>query len=319
MNDLTTQQLHSLRFEVQQEPILRPFGLSFVVADPSLLPPASSPDGRWHLFFHTTVRGVYHFASSDGIHFDKVGRVVKNAMRPNINKIGDKYYLYYEQTRSPLGNGLSVIGLGKWRSHIALTVSEDLIHWSKPRPVITSAGGLESNEMGTSISNPFLVAVDGGFRLYYSCGLTFIKDCGFCEPTYVTYAQSDYPDHGFVSARQPIMSPDPASEYFNLCCGCLKVYSVKDGYVGVQNGLYLKDGQSHSAILMLTSKDGLEFAVDRMLVEAKQDDSGSWMHQYVYASHLVRDGDKLRLYFNARDTADMLKGRECIGYAQAEL
>ena len=319
MRNLTIEQIKNARFEVRKEPILKPFGLSFVVADPSLLTPDLSPDGRWHMFFHTTVEGVFHFSSEDGVHFTKVQRVVKNAMRPNINKIGEKYYLFYERTRSVLANGLSVLNLAKWRSHIAVTVSDDLVHWSKPKAVITDAHGYETNERGKSISNPFLLPVGDKFRLYFSCGLTFIPDCGFCEPTYIGYAESDSPDGGFVVAKDPVLSPDPTSEYFNLCSGCLKVYAVKDGYIGVQNGLYENDGRSHSAILLLSSPDGLRFTVENMMVEPNEADEKSWMHQFVYASHLVKDQNALRLYFNARDTADMLKGRECIGFAEATI
>ena len=43
------------------------------------------------------------------------------------------------------------------------------------------------------------------------------------------------------------------------------------------------------------------------------------MSQFVYASHLVRTGNVLRLYFNARNTANPLLGRECIGFAQAKI
>ena len=42
------------------------------------------------------------------------------------------------------------------------------------------------------------------------------------------------------------------------------------------------------------------------------------MAQFVYASHLVRYNGEIRLYFNARDTSDMLKGRECIGFVTTE-
>ena len=48
-------------------------------------------------------------------------------------------------------------------------------------------------------------------------------------------------------------------------------------------------------------------------------DGNEWMAQFVYASHLVRYGDELRLYFNARNTANMLAGRENIGFAHARV
>ena len=97
------------------------------------------------------------------------------------------------------------------------------------------------------------------------------------------------------------------------------MYKLKDGYIGIQNGLYEKDGHSHSAIILLTSQDGLSFKFEKMLVEPAVIDGKNWMKQFVYASHLVRYGNTLRLYFNARDDANPIKGRECIGYAQAEI
>ena len=66
MKELTIPQLINMDFQVNKEPILAPFGFSFVVADPSLLTPAEAVDGRFHMFFHCTT-GVYHFTSDDGI------------------------------------------------------------------------------------------------------------------------------------------------------------------------------------------------------------------------------------------------------------
>ena len=240
MKELTIPQLINMDFQVNKEPILAPFGFSFVVADPSLLTPAEAVDGRFHMFFHCTT-GVYHFASDDGIHFEKTQKVVSNAMRPNINKIGDKYILYFEKTRNLLANGLNLINLAKWHSEIYACTSEDLVHWGKPQPVIVDACGYENSERGKSISNPFMLRMGDKYRLYYSCGLTFIKDCGFCEPTYVSYAESNSPIEGFTSAEKPIISPNVNNEYLNLCSGCLKVYALKDGYIGIQNGIFEKE------------------------------------------------------------------------------
>ena len=94
---------------------------------------------------------------------------------------------------------------------------------------------------------------------------------------------------------------------------------MSDGYIGIQNGLYEKDGKSHSAIILLTSADGLEFKFAKMLIEPQIVDGSDWMKQFVYASHLVRYGDILRIYFNARDVANPITGRECIGYAEAKI
>ena len=319
MKNLSVNQIIGADFKINgHSPVLKPFNGSFVVADPSLLTPDNSHDGKWHLFCHTTF-GIHHFISDDGIDFKRVNKVVSRAMRPNINYIDGKYYLFYERTRTLIMNGLNVINAAKWKSEICLTESTDLLKWSNPKPVITDAKGFECSDRGASISNPFLLRENGINRIYYSCGLTFIKDCGFCEPTYIGYAESNELDKGYVSADRPIIAPDKNNPYLNLCSGCLKVYKLSDGYIGIQNGIYEKNGKSHSAIILLSSTDGLSFRFEKTLVEPAVVDGKDWLKQFVYASHLIRCGNELRLYFNARDTSDMLRGRECIGFAQAEI
>ncbi len=319
MKNLTVNQILNADFKISKSsPVLKPFGGAIVVADPSVLTPDVAHDGKWHMFLHTTF-GVYHFISDDGVDFRKVKKVLNRAMRPNINFIDGRYYLFYERTRPLIMNGLNVINAVKWKSEIYVTESSDLVKWTKPKSALTDAKGFEKSERGSAISNPFLLHENGINRLYYSCGMTFIDDCGFCEPTYIGYAESNNIGCGYVSAEKPIISPEKNNPYLNLCSGCLKVYKLRDGYIGIQNGLYEKDGQSHSAIILLTSADGLSFEFNKILVKPAVVDGKDWMKQFVYASHLVKHGNALRLYFNARDTSDMLKGRECIGFAEAEL
>lgn len=318
MNNLTVNQIINADFKISSRPILKPFHGSFVVADPSMLTPDNCHDGKWHMFFHTTF-GIFHFVSDDGIDFKKVQKVTNRAMRPNINCIDGKYYLFYERTRPLFFNALNVVNAVKWKSEIYVVESTDLLNWSVPGPVITNTRDYENSERGMSISNPFLLQENGVNRLYYSCGLTYIKDCGFCEPTHISYAESKRVDSGYVSAEKPLISPDKNDPYLNLCSGCLKVYKLSDGYIGIQNGIYEKDSKSHSAIILLTSADGLNFEFNKILVEPAVIDGNDWMKQFVYASHLVRYGNTLRLYFNARDIANPIKGRECIGYAETEI
>lgn len=318
MNNLTVNQIINADFKISSRPILKPFHGSFVVADPSMLTPDNCHDGKWHMFFHTTF-GIFHFVSDDGIDFKKVQKVTNRAMRPNINYIDGKYYLFFERTRPLFFNALNVVNAVKWKSEIYVVESTDLLNWSVPRPVITNTRDYENSERGMSISNPFLLQENGINRLYYSCGLTYIKDCGFCEPTHISYAESKSVDSGYISAEKPLISPDKNDPYLNLCSGCLKVYKLSDGYIGIQNGLYEKDGKSHSAIILLTSVDGLKFEFNKMLVEPAVIDGNDWMKQFVYASHLVRYGNTLRLYFNARNVANPVLGRECIGYAETEI
>lgn len=319
MKNLSINQIINADFRIHEaSPVLKPWGGSIVVADPSMLTPDISHDGRWHMFFHTTF-AVCRCSSDDGIHFDKPQKITNRAMRPNINRINGIYYLFYERTRPLIFNALNVVNLAKWKSEICVIKSSDLVNWSKPVPVIKNTRDYEISDRGTEISNPFLLQENGINRLYYSCGMTFIKDCGFCEPTHISYAESNSTDSGYVSAENPIISPDVNNPYLNLCSGCLKVYKLCDGYIGIQNGIYEKDGKSHSAIMLLTSADGLNFEFKKALVEPDMNGSNEWMKQFVYASHLVRYGNTLRIYFNARDTSDMLRGRECIGFAEAKI
>lgn len=319
MKTLTVSQIINADFRISESsPVLRPWGLSLVVADPSVLTPEISHDGKWHMFFHTTF-GIYHSVSNDGIAFAKAEKIADRAMRPNINLIDGKYYLFYERTRPLIANALNLVNAVRWKSEIYVIESSDLKNWTEPKPVITNTREYEKSNRGMSISNPYLVQENGINRLYYSCGLTYIKDCGFCEPTHISYAESEKLTDGYVSAEKPIISPDKSIPYLNLCSGCLKVYRLSDGYIGIQNGIYEKDGKSHSAIILLTSSDGLNFEFAKMLVEPAVVDGKNWMKQFVYASHLVRNGNILRLYFNARDTANPILGRECIGFAEAEI
>lgn len=318
MYNLSTEQILNADFKICGKPLMKPWGGSWVVADPSLLTPETSHDGKWHMFFHTTF-GVYHAESDDGLDFAKPVKITNRAMRPNINLIDGRYYLFFERTRPLIMNALNVVNIAKWNSEIAVVESTDLKSWTSPRPVIRNTREYERSDRGTSISNPYLLQENGINRLYYSCGLTYIKDCGFCEPTYISYAESKRITDGYLSAEKPIISPDKTDPYLNLCSGCLKVYRMSDGYIGIQNGLYEKDGKSHSAIILLTSANGLNFKFAKLLIEPQIVDGSDWMKQFVYASHLVRYGDILRIYFNARDVANPILGRECIGYAEAKI
>ena len=290
---------------------------SFVIADPSVLTPDVSHDGKWHLFCHTFF-GVYRYESNDGINFENKGKIVKRAMRPNINYIDGTYYLFYERTRPVIFNLLSLVG-AKWKSEIYCVTSKNLKDWSNPFLVIGKTRDYEEYKKGFAISNPFLLDTKSGYRMYYSCGQTFIKDCGFCEPTHISFSESENITDGYISMEKPIISPDKNIPYLNLCSGCLKVYKLKDCYIGLQNGLFEENGKSHSAIMLLKSDDGVNFQfVKPFLVPQKQGNS-NWMAQYVYACCLTYYNGKLRLYFNARNVSNNLTGRESIGIYEAEV
>lgn len=300
----------------ENNPIIRYPLPSLVVADPSVLTPEESHNGKWQLFCHTFF-GVYRYESDDGVSFENRGRIAKRAMRPNINRIDGRYYMFYERTRPVIMNALSLFG-AKWKSEIYRVESTDLECWTEPELVLTTTRDYEKDENGEALSNPFLIKLQGSYRLYYSCGQTFIKDCGFCEPRHISFAESERIADGYVARQTPIISPDKNIEWLNLCSGCLKVYRLKDCYIGLQNGIFEKDGKSHSAIMLLRSDDGVNFEfVKPFLVPQKT--GSNWMAQYVYACCLTFYENKLRVYFNARNVSNNITGRECIGFYEAKI
>ena len=124
MNNLTFEQLNNADFRLfDGNPILKNPLNSFVIADPSVLTPDISHDGKWHLFCHTFF-GVYRYESDDGVSFKNKGKIVNRAMRPNINYIDGTYYLFYERTRPVIFNLLSLVG-AKWKSQVLYVHKKD--------------------------------------------------------------------------------------------------------------------------------------------------------------------------------------------------
>ncbi len=316
MRNLSFNDIEKAEFSFYKgNPVLKYTLPSMVVADPSILTPDKAPDKKWHLFAHTFF-GVYHYVSDDGNSFHQTGRVAKHAMRPDVKLIEGEYYLYFERTRAPVLNALNSVGV-KWKSEIYMCKSSDLVSWSQPERVIGHTRDYEACRTGVAISNPFLIEKDGKFRMYYSCGQTFIKDCGFSEPTHITYAESDFPYKDFVSREKPIISPDKSNKYLNLCSGCIKVYKLSDCYIGLQNGIFEENGKSYSAIMLLRSDDGENFTFVKPLIVPEK--KYPWMAQFVYACCMTYYDGRLRIYFNARNVANMLKGRESIGFVEADV
>lgn len=318
MIELNFETLNNAKFTLyEKNPVIHNPVNSFVIADPSVLTPSMSHDGKWHLFCHTFF-GVYHYESCDGISFENKGKAVSRAMRPDINYIGGRYYLFYERTKTVVGNALTIIG-AKWKSEIYVTESDDLISWTKPKLALGKTREFEEDENGQSLSNPFLIKTENAYRLYYSCGQTYIKDCGFCEPRHISFAESKRIRDGYLARTSPIISPDKNSRYLNLCSGCLKVYKLSDCYIGLQNGLFEENGKSHSAIMLLKSDDGVNFEFVKPFLVPQKCGKSNWMAQYVYACCLTYYEGKLRLYFNARNTSGNIRGRESIGIFEAEV
>ena len=120
MKNITFEQLCNAEFTLYENNpvIMNPFP-SGVIADPSVLTPDESHDGKWHLFCHTFF-GVYRYESTDGISFENKGKIASRAMRPYIAYENGRYYLFFERTRPIILNALSLIGV-RWKSEIYIT------------------------------------------------------------------------------------------------------------------------------------------------------------------------------------------------------
>ena len=102
--------------------------------------------------------------------------------------------------------------------------------------------------------------MDGRYRLYFSAGIVFLGDLGFCEPRHIGVAHADRVTGPYVKAELPIISPSDNDPYLNRGAGAIKVIFDKGRglFYGFNNGIYRDpDGRTRSAILLLSSKDGL--------------------------------------------------------------
>lgn len=299
----------------QEDPIVKPNFPSPILADPSFLFPEDSPDGLWHLFAHT-IFGIVHYKSEDGVQWVKPKLTIWSALRPYIYLELDTYYLYYEKPKW-FHVPMSWFPFRKWKSHIEVRTSKDLKHWSKPTKVITPKYDFHKDQKwGESVSNPCLIKFEDRYRMYFSSSLSFVKDCGFCEPKYITVAESKSPLGPFAYFSHPILSPNDMDPFCNLAAGSLKVIAWNGHYLGFQNGIFWNPvrKESCSAILFLHSSDGLQF--ERINDTPILGPTGKgWKASHVYACDVhYSDAEKIFImYFNARNKAHWTVGKEAIG------
>jgi hypothetical protein len=196
-----------------------------------------------------------------------------------------------------------------WRSYVALRRSDDLFHWSEEtllvEPTIAWEGRFFRN-----CSCPCLVRMDDRWRLYYSAGMVFLRDCGFPEPKYVGVAEAEKIGGPYVKRDAPILRPSADDPYRNLGAGSLKAYREDGRWIGYNNGIYRDRVGTHSAIRVLTSDDGLAWTTRGGPIVAPEP---GWKKTHVYAMDVVARGDERWLYYNARDGWAI--GSERIGLA----
>ena len=286
-------------------PLVRPRWWSWLVGDPCVLSPTQTPDGSWRMFCNN-VQGIYQYRSPDGIRWSYVQRIDANGSRAWVFPHDGKFYLYYQRFHR------------LWqRSRIALRVSDDLERWSDWSVTLAPELAWE----GGNVSNAcVLPAPDGGFWLYYSADLVYLKDMGFSEPKHISRAWAPSPAGPWQKHGSSILGPTPGHRFRDQGAGAMKVYAgLLDGHLaGFQNGIYEDDqGRSASAILLLRSRDGLDWEEhpDNPIISPSGGEP-RWRRAHVYQMDVKRAGDSLWMYYNARD--GWMIGVERIGLAVLE-
>jgi len=291
--------------EHEGNPLIPPPFPSPILADPTFLPPSETPDGLWHLFAHS-ILGIHHFTSRDGLAWERRrGVVCRNSLRAFLFAKDSVYYLFYERF-------LRLFPF-PYRSRIEARTSRDLDSWSRPSVVMEPVLAWHSEGCKGAVSNPCVVEEEDGFRLYYSAGLVYLRDCRFSEPKYIGAASSRDPLGPYEPVAEPALQPTAADLYANMGAGAIKVIRASDGYVGFQNGIYWDDDKAHtrSAIRLVTSSNGLAWDIPQREPILKPEPG--WKKGFVYALDLRRVEDRFYMYFNARD--GWLTGRENVGLA----
>lgn len=315
---MTTSEFLNITWSAPGAPLIEPPRFSPVIADPSFLFPEETPSWQWELFAHSAW-GIHRYSSGDGLAWWDRGLVVRNAMRPFIRRIGDEFLLYYEKY-APLALPLTALPFKRrWKSTIALSTSSDLAHWSAPQTLIRpELDWMRDPVLGDSVSNPCLVAAGGDvsedWRLYFSASLVWLNDCGFCEPRFIALARGNNPAGPFSVEPHPIVDPVDAKARGALGAGSMKVLRMDDGWIGLQNRIYLDhENKSRSALFTMRSGDG--FSWQPAQTEPVLSPAPGWTSSHVYACDCrYRETDKTwYLYFNARDGWGIAEGKERIG------
>jgi hypothetical protein len=286
-------------------PIIRPPGRGWMIADPTVLLPQETPDGRWHLWANSIPPRLHHFVSADGTDWRHKSTFCKGAMRPYVRRFGGDYHLFYEKVTwwLPL------------RSRIVTCRSTDLESWSSPTVVLEPSQPWHGS-IHRTVGNPCVVPWRDEFLLFYSAGTVFLRDCGFVEPRCVGLARAQSLRRPWVPEPDPILGPDPDDPLRNLGAGSIKVLPdpANDTLWGFNNGIYRDaTGRSRSAIALIQSSDGLTWAGLARPPFLAPEGTG-WKRALVYALDVRQTGpDQWHLYFNARD--GWFRGKEQIGLA----
>ncbi len=310
-----------LKWTHSSDALICPPPFSPLIADPTFLFPHETDDGVWHLFAHSAW-GVCEYISDDGLSWRYGGLRIPHAMRPFIRKISDGTCVLLYEKYEPFALPMQILPWKRpWNSRIEMRCSSDLRRWSGAQTLIRpERDWMRDNRYGNSVSNPCLLQCGDRWRLYFSASLVFVEDCGFCEPLYIACAQSHSVDGPYTIMNESIIDPATEGPKGVIGAGSMKVLSLDDGYIALQNKIYRdSSGKSRSAIFLLSSRDGLAWrqAAEEALIAPQS----GWMASHVYACdcRFNSTDSTWYLYFNARDKWTISEGKERIGRVCAKV
>ncbi len=280
-------------------PLIEPPWPEWMIADPTVLLPSESPDGKWHLFANS-VWGIHHHTSEDGISWAR-GKRLFPGIRSFVIKHTGAYYIFNEVFLKPFETG------------IVVRRSEDLETWSEPKVALPVSRAWHKGILN-ACSCPCVVPHGDGFMMFYSASVILLPDCLFFEPKYIGVARASNIEGPYEPDETPAISPDMHNPLRNFGAGAIKVvFDEQTGtFWGFNNGIYKDErGRSRSSIMILKSGDGTHWmqAVEEPILKPEP----GWKKALVYALDIKIDGDRAYLYYNARD--GWFIGSERIGLA----
>ncbi len=292
-----------------ENPVIGHFGFegeNVAIGDPQILVPADF-DGRWHAFYHGFFDAQYtpyyhHLVSDDGLRWEIEDKWQWDYGPSALFFDGGRFYLYYTAI---LGGETGANEKYDAETIIRVKHTADFKNWSDCSDLIVPTLPWErEHDAGherIQARNPCVIKTyEGKYRLYYSAGTVILADCGYEEPRNIGFAEADSPLGPFEKREQPVLIPDIRIPHRNYGAGAIKVFGYQGGYLGLYNSIYLDgEGRSRSAINVLISEDGIDWReAPYNPIIAPTD---GWKKALVYQLDLVRNGNDLWIYYNARD------------------
>ena len=313
------QLLEASWYPFSDEPVIPDVWYVPRLSSPTFLFPEESPDGKWHLFAHSWL-GIQHYTSDSGIRWDPMGVVQVRGKFPFLFKERGLFHIVYERHGRPIPFAEKLTKRMRKNhvvdSHIEMRSSSDLFLWSEPRNLLEAKEILCAGDYMRKpfISHPQLLAVDGGYRLYFGASKVGRNPS---SPRYICSAFSAKLDNPFVlEGPEPLIEAVADDRYRSLAPGRLGVYKGSELYVALQNGRYWDEKRQKevSGMSVLSSKDGLNWERRKgapALVPAEK----GWASAHIIGADIRYKSDEecWYCYFSATDDKKYGFFRESVG------